>query len=67
MALNRTSKLTTWFPQAQHPIIISAPMLGTSNATLAAEVSKAGGIGKNTHPFSPSTPRPPFLSVSQHR
>ncbi|KAK4240191.1 hypothetical protein C8A03DRAFT_42232 [Achaetomium macrosporum] len=28
-----------------HPIIISAPMLGTSNGTLTAEVSKAGGIG----------------------
>ncbi|KAK4249736.1 hypothetical protein C7999DRAFT_39219 [Corynascus novoguineensis] len=40
-----SSKLATWFPHAQHPIIISAPMLGTSNATLAVEVSKAGGIG----------------------
>ncbi|KAK3295012.1 2-nitropropane dioxygenase [Chaetomium fimeti] len=45
MAQETRSKLTTWFPQAQHPIIISAPMLGTSNGTLAAEVSKAGGIG----------------------
>ncbi len=40
------SKLSTRFPHAQHPIIISAPMLGTSNGTLAAEVSKAGGIGE---------------------
>ncbi|AEO64548.1 uncharacterized protein THITE_49067, partial [Thermothielavioides terrestris NRRL 8126] len=58
MALNRTSKLTTWFPQAQHPIIISAPMLGTSNATLAAEVSKAGGIGiiPAGFNFAPSSP-----------
>ena len=41
------SKLTTAFPHAQQPIIISAPMLGTSNGTLAAEVSKAGGIGES--------------------
>ena len=45
MAQRTSNKLATWFPQAQHPIIISAPMLGTSNATLAVEVSKAGGIG----------------------
>jgi nitronate monooxygenase len=51
MAQVTRNKLKTWFPQAQHPIIISAPMLGTSNGTLAAEVSKAGGIGKS--PFLP--------------
>ncbi|KAK4126706.1 inosine monophosphate dehydrogenase [Parathielavia appendiculata] len=39
------SKLTALFPHAQHPVIISAPMLGTANSTLAAEVSKAGGLG----------------------
>ena len=46
MAPQARSKLATWFPEAQHPIIISAPMLGTSNGILAAEVSKAGGIGE---------------------
>ncbi len=50
------SKLTTRFPDAQHPIIISAPMLGTSNGTLAAEVSKAGGIGESLLPLSSSHP-----------
>lgn len=40
------SKLTKLFPHAQTPVIISAPMLGTSNGTLAAEVSKAGGLGE---------------------
>jgi len=40
-----TSKLNQWFPHAVNPIIMSAPMLGSSNATLAAEVTKAGGIG----------------------
>ncbi len=51
MAPQARSKLATWFPDAQHPIIISAPMLGTSNGVLAAEVSKAGGIG-NRHDLS---------------
>lgn len=54
MAQETRNKLATWFPQAQHPIIISAPMLGTSNGTLAAEVSKAGGIGKFFALFRPS-------------
>ncbi|KAH6617293.1 hypothetical protein F5144DRAFT_606799 [Chaetomium tenue] len=72
MAQETRNKLTTWFPQAQHPIIISAPMLGTSNGTLAAEVSKAGGIELpalaqelttartllNLLPIPPTTPLP---------
>lgn len=39
------SKLQAFFPNTKLPIIISAPMLGVSNGTLAAHVSKAGGIG----------------------
>ncbi|GAB1316255.1 hypothetical protein MFIFM68171_06465 [Madurella fahalii] len=39
------SKLNKLFPHTQNPVIISAPMLGTSNGALAAEVSKAGGLG----------------------
>ncbi|KAL2264952.1 hypothetical protein VTJ83DRAFT_7462 [Remersonia thermophila] len=41
----RASRLQAWFPHVQHPVILSAPMLGTANGTLAAEVTKAGGIG----------------------
>jgi nitronate monooxygenase len=52
------SKLTSLFPHAQHPVIISAPMLGTANATLAAEVSLAGGIGMPP----PSTTLTPYLT-----
>ncbi|ORY68784.1 uncharacterized protein BCR38DRAFT_482269 [Pseudomassariella vexata] len=37
--------LKGWFPTISHPLVISAPMLATSNGTLAAEVSKAGGLG----------------------
>ncbi|KAG7286344.1 hypothetical protein NEMBOFW57_008653 [Staphylotrichum longicolle] len=53
------SKLSTWFPHAQQPIIISAPMLGTSNGTLAAAVSKAGGIGivPGGFNFTPDSPQ----------
>ncbi|KAG6359316.1 hypothetical protein INS49_012837 [Diaporthe citri] len=39
------SKLQEFFPNTKLPIIISAPMLGVSNGTLAAHVSKAGGLG----------------------
>ncbi|KAK7716957.1 hypothetical protein SLS64_000907 [Diaporthe eres] len=39
------SKLQAFFPNTKSPIIISAPMLGVSNGTLAAHVSKAGGLG----------------------
>ncbi|KAI3400145.1 hypothetical protein diail_4377 [Diaporthe ilicicola] len=39
------SKLQEFFPNTKLPIIISAPMLGISNGTLAAQVSKAGGLG----------------------
>lgn len=43
--------LQEWFPNTKLPVIISAPMLGSSNGTLAAQVTKAGGFGKP----SPST------------
>lgn len=54
-----TNKLQTWFPTTKTPIIISAPMLGAANGTLAAAVSQAGGIGmipggKDFHPSSPA-------------
>ncbi|KAH8785517.1 FMN-dependent 2-nitropropane dioxygenase [Diaporthe sp. PMI_573] len=39
------SKLQEFFPNTKLPVIISAPMLGISNGTLAAHVSKAGGFG----------------------
>lgn len=39
------SLLQKWFPQAAKPLIISAPMFTVANGTLAAEVTKAGGLG----------------------
>ncbi|KAK3316705.1 FMN-dependent 2-nitropropane dioxygenase [Apodospora peruviana] len=38
-------KLNAWFPNTLNPVIFGAPMLGISNGTLAAEISKAGGFG----------------------
>ncbi|KAI5810235.1 hypothetical protein DFH27DRAFT_476242 [Peziza echinospora] len=37
--------LREWFPSAEFPLICSAPMRGISGVKLAAEVSKAGGVG----------------------
>ncbi|KAK3937892.1 FMN-dependent 2-nitropropane dioxygenase [Diplogelasinospora grovesii] len=50
-------KLSAWFPNTESPVIISAPMLGVSNGTLAANVSKAGGFGMvpGGFDFSPSS------------
>lgn len=39
------NKLQQLFPNTKLPVIISAPMLGVSNGALAAQVSKAGGLG----------------------
>ncbi|KAH7041457.1 2-nitropropane dioxygenase [Microdochium trichocladiopsis] len=34
-----------WFPTTSHPLVISAPMDFVTNARLATEVTKAGGLG----------------------
>jgi NAD(P)H-dependent flavin oxidoreductase YrpB (nitropropane dioxygenase family) len=39
------SLLQKWFPQTAKPLIISAPMFTVCNGKLAAEVTKAGGLG----------------------
>ncbi|TQW00709.1 hypothetical protein V2A60_001761 [Cordyceps javanica] len=39
------SKLQEWFPWTKAPVIINGPMIGVACPKLAAEVSKAGGIG----------------------
>lgn len=39
------NKLQEWFPNTKLPVIISAPMKGVANGTLAGQVSKAGGFG----------------------
>ena len=37
--------LQKWFPTAKAPVILCAPMFMSVNGTLAAEVTKAGGLG----------------------
>ncbi|KAK4100029.1 hypothetical protein N658DRAFT_525035 [Parathielavia hyrcaniae] len=59
MAQPLKTRLATLFPHVQHPVIFSAPMLGTANSSLAAEVSKAGGLGilPGGFDFTPSSPQ----------
>lgn len=40
--------LQKWFPTTKAPVILCAPMFMSVNGTLAAEVTKAGGLGKST-------------------
>ena len=47
------SKLQTWFPWVQSPVICNAPMLGAVSVLLAVEVIKAGGIGKDKRSILP--------------
>ncbi|KAH8653697.1 2-nitropropane dioxygenase [Xylariales sp. PMI_506] len=40
-----TNRMTSWFPTTTHPLIVSAPMAFVATPKLAAEVTKAGGLG----------------------
>lgn len=57
------NRLQGFFPSTKTPIIISAPMLGVSNGTLAGEVSKAGGLGTipGGYDFTPGSAQLRFL------
>lgn len=46
-----TPKLDQLFPHAKFPFICNAPMAGIATPQLAAEVTKAGGIGTLTHVY----------------
>ncbi|KAI1639188.1 hypothetical protein F4809DRAFT_658135 [Biscogniauxia mediterranea] len=58
MAKPAVTRMGKWFPTTSHPLIISAPMLGVTNARLAAEVTKAGGLGfiQGGREFAPDSP-----------
>ncbi|KAI0597530.1 FMN-dependent 2-nitropropane dioxygenase [Biscogniauxia sp. FL1348] len=58
MAKPVTTRMSKWFPTTSHPLIVSAPMLGVTNARLAAEVTKAGGLGfiQGGREFAPDSP-----------
>lgn len=67
------TQLNSWFPTTKNPVIISAPMYLIANGTLAAEVSKAGGIGSYSvfslsssnliNHFTSSNPHPKFYTT----
>ncbi|KAI0880769.1 FMN-dependent 2-nitropropane dioxygenase [Annulohypoxylon maeteangense] len=40
-----SSRMKSWFPGTEYPLVISAPMEGVTNPRLATEVTKAGGLG----------------------
>ncbi|KAK3381288.1 FMN-dependent 2-nitropropane dioxygenase [Podospora didyma] len=58
------SKLNGWFPNTKNPVIISAPMLGVSNGTLAANVSLAGGFGMVPGAFNLGPDSPDLATLS---
>ncbi|KAK6828339.1 hypothetical protein PG987_011680 [Apiospora arundinis] len=58
--------LHKWFPTAQRPLIISAPMFTVANGALAAEVTKAGGLGMVPAGMDPS-PDPPSKQQQQQQ
>ncbi|KAI1093261.1 FMN-dependent 2-nitropropane dioxygenase [Rostrohypoxylon terebratum] len=58
LATMANSRMRTWFPGTEYPLIISAPMDGVTNPRLATEVTKAGGLGfiQGGRDFSPTSP-----------
>lgn len=41
----KPSRMQRWFPGTAHPLIVSAPMAFVTTPKLAAEVSRADGLG----------------------
>lgn len=52
------SRMKSWFPTTTYPLIVSAPMDFVTNSKLAAEVTKAGGLGfiQGGRDFTPGSP-----------
>ncbi|KAI0156705.1 FMN-dependent 2-nitropropane dioxygenase [Hypoxylon sp. FL1284] len=52
------SRMKSWFPTTSYPLIVSAPMDFVTNPRLAAEVTKAGGLGfiQGGRDFAPGSP-----------
>ncbi|KAK6852929.1 hypothetical protein PG995_011480 [Apiospora arundinis] len=57
--------LHKWFPTAQRPLIISAPMFTVANGALAAEVTKAGGLGMVPAGMDPSANSPHLAALDE--
>ncbi|KAI1759175.1 FMN-dependent 2-nitropropane dioxygenase [Hypoxylon sp. FL1150] len=52
------SRMKSWFPTTSYPLIVGAPMATVTNPKLAAEVTKAGGLGflQGGRDFAPESP-----------
>ncbi|KAI0134374.1 2-nitropropane dioxygenase [Xylariales sp. AK1849] len=59
------SLLHRWFPEAVKPLIISSPMFTVSNGRLAAEVSKAGGLGMVSAGLDPAAGSPHLAALDE--
>ncbi|KAH8895929.1 FMN-dependent 2-nitropropane dioxygenase [Thozetella sp. PMI_491] len=59
------SLLNAWFPHTRNPVIASAPMLEYANGTLAAQVSKAGGLGVVPGGFLFTPDSPQLVTLAQ--
>lgn len=59
----KTNVLHEWFPTAKWPLVISAPMFTVANGALAAEVTRAGGLGMVPAGMDPSTESPHLAAL----
>ncbi|KAK7956519.1 2-nitropropane dioxygenase [Apiospora aurea] len=58
--------LHKWFPTAERPLVISAPMFTVANGALAAAVTKAGGLGMVPAGMDPSATSPHLAALDEH-
>ncbi|KAK8051655.1 hypothetical protein PG993_003040 [Apiospora rasikravindrae] len=57
--------LHQWFPTAERPLIISAPMFTVANGALAAAVTKAGGLGMVPAGMDPTATSPHLAALDE--
>ncbi|KAK8080226.1 FMN-dependent 2-nitropropane dioxygenase [Apiospora hydei] len=57
--------LHKWFPTAERPLVISAPMFTVANGALAAAVTKAGGLGMVPAGMDPSATSPHLAALDE--
>lgn len=69
IATMAASRMKSWFPTTSSPLVVSAPMAFVTTTQLAAEVTKAGGLGKTDKNFSSPilymSPRPRPATADQ--
>ncbi|KAI1132505.1 2-nitropropane dioxygenase [Nemania abortiva] len=58
--------LNRWFPWAAWPWVFNAPMFSIANGKMAAEVTKAGGIGMVPAGMDPRPESPHIAALDEH-